>query len=169
MFVTALVYVALRLLGVAPDDPLCLRARAWLQAHGGVESIPSWGKLWLAMMSLYGYEGINPVLPELWLLPYDFPAHPGRLYCHTRLIYLGFSYLYGVRFQVPVTPLIEELRWELFGRPYDSINFAAYRNMVAPTDLYVPPNRVLRTVYRAAGCTKDGTRPGCADGRWTER
>jgi squalene/oxidosqualene cyclase-like protein len=150
LFVTTLVYLALRLLGVPPDDPLCLRAREWLQAHGGVEAIPSCGKLWLAMMNLYRYEGINPVLPELWLLPYRVPVHPGRLYCHTRLIYLGFCYLYGVRFQVPVTSLIEELRRELFGRPYDSINFAAYRNMVAPTDLYVPPNRVLRAVFGVA-------------------
>lgn len=150
MFATALVYVALRLLGLDPDAPLCLRARSWLQAHGGVESIPSWGKLWLAMMRLYEYEGINPVLPELWLLPYGFPAHPGRLYCHTRLIYLGFCYLYGVRFRAPITPLIAALRWELYDRPYDRINFAAHRNSVAPADLYAPASRALRMAYRGA-------------------
>jgi len=99
VFVTALVYVALRLLGLSAADPLCLQVRLWLRDHGGVESIPSWGKLWLAMMNLYGYEGINPVLPEAWLLPRALPLHPAQLYCHTRLIYLGFSYLYAVRFR----------------------------------------------------------------------
>src|SRR6266851_5635296 len=75
VFVTALVYVALRLLGLSAADPLCLQARLWLREHGGVESIPSWGKLWLAMMNLYGYEGVNPVLPEAWLLPRTLPLH----------------------------------------------------------------------------------------------
>ena len=40
LFVTALVYVAARLLGVAPDDPLIVRARRFIQAEG-ILGIPS--------------------------------------------------------------------------------------------------------------------------------
>ena len=136
VFVTTLVYIALRLLGVGVEDPGCRQARAWLHEHGGVENIPSWGKLWLAMMNLYGYEGVNPVLPELWLLPRALPFHPSQLYCHTRLIYLGFSYLYGVRFQLPVNDLIHQLRSELYQQPFEAIEFSSLRNAVAPTDMY---------------------------------
>ncbi len=50
VFVTALGYVALRLLGVPPDAPLAANARRWLHAQpSGVLGIPSWGKFWLAM------------------------------------------------------------------------------------------------------------------------
>src|SRR5436309_89752 len=41
VFVTALVYVALRLLGTPAEDGRCRRARDWLRAGGGVEAIPS--------------------------------------------------------------------------------------------------------------------------------
>ena len=144
VFVTTLVYVALRLLGLAAEEPLCIQAREWLRGHGGVESIPSWGKLWLAMMNLYGYEGINPVLPEAWLLPSALPVHPSQLYSHTRLIYLGFSYLYGVRFQLPVNEFIQQLRHELYQQPFEVIKFRSYRHALAPTDVYVAPNWLLR-------------------------
>lgn len=144
VFVTALVYVAMRLLGVPANDAACASARRWLAGHGGVAHIPGWGRLWLAMLNLYGYEGIQPVLPELWLLPDALPLHPSRLYCHTRLIYLGFSYLYAVRFQAPVTPLIADLRAELYTIPYGRIDFAAYLDAVAPTDVPGPPSRALR-------------------------
>ena len=87
VFFTAMAYVALRLLGVSVDDPLVAGARGWLRAQrGGVLAIPSWGKFWLAVLGLYGYEGVNPVVPELFVLPEALPIHPNRYYCHTRYI-----------------------------------------------------------------------------------
>jgi lanosterol synthase len=151
VFVTTLVYVALRLLGTPAEDERCRRARAWLRANGGVGAIPSWGKLWLAMLNLYAYEGVHPVLPELWLLPEFLPIHPRRWYCHTRLIYLGFSYLYGVRLQTATTPVLEALRGELYDAPYSEIDFATLRSALAPTDLYARPSWLLRQLYRLFG------------------
>ncbi len=151
VFVSALVYVAIRLLGISPEDDICHRARNWLRQHGGVEHIPGWGRFWLGMLNLYGYDGIQPVLPELWLLPKILPLHPSRLYCHTRLIYLGFSYLYAVRFQIEVNPLIRELRAELYNTPYEQINFASYLNTFAPTDVSGRPTSILRLMY---ACTR---------------
>src|SRR5580704_4670086 len=70
VFFTALAYVALRLLGVPPDGPLVARARTFLRLQpGGVLAIPSWGKIWLALVGLYGWEGVNPIPPKLFLLP----------------------------------------------------------------------------------------------------
>ena len=94
VFVTTLGYVALRLLGLPPDDPLTGTARRGLHAQtGGVLAIPTWGKLWLALLGLYDYRGVNPCPPELLLLPRWVAIHPRRYYCHTRHIYLGLSYL----------------------------------------------------------------------------
>src|SRR5262249_13676938 len=79
VFTTAMAYVALRLLGLGPDHALLAPARRWLHAQpGGVLAIPTWGKFWLALLDLYGYEGVNPTLPELFLLPPWLPFHPRR-------------------------------------------------------------------------------------------
>ena len=69
LFTTVLNYVALRLLGVEPADPRARRALDWIRTRGGALGIPSWGKYWLAILRLYEWEGVNPVLPELLLLP----------------------------------------------------------------------------------------------------
>ena len=103
VFMTALAYVALRLLGLPPEHPLCAPARDWLQSQpGGVRAIPTWGKFWLSMLGLYEYEGVNPIPPELFLLPDWVPLHPNNYYCHTRYIYLGIAYLYGRRFKCEI-------------------------------------------------------------------
>jgi 2,3-oxidosqualene cyclase len=145
VFFTALAYVALRLLGLKPDDPMLVTARHWLREQkGGVLAIPSWGKFWLATIGLYEYDGVNPIPPEMFLLPRSLPFHPYRYYCHTRLIYLAMAYLYGSRFQADLGPVISELREELYERSYSSIDFAAHRHNLAPTDVYVRPSAWLR-------------------------
>lgn len=44
------------------------------------------------------WDGHNPVPPEMWLLPDWLPFHPGRLWCHCRMVYLPMCYLYGTKF-----------------------------------------------------------------------
>jgi lanosterol synthase len=149
VFTTTLAYVALRLLDVPADDPLVAPARAWLHAQpGGVFAIPTWGKFWLALLDLYGYEGVNPLLPEFFLLPRRLPFHPFRLYCHTRYIYLGIAHLFGSKFKGKLGPILHDLRRELYEVPYEQIDFAAHRNDLAASDLYVRPSFLLRLAYR---------------------
>ncbi|HEX9102152.1 MAG TPA: prenyltransferase/squalene oxidase repeat-containing protein [Polyangia bacterium] len=150
VFMTALGYVALRLLGLPAEHPLCAPALKWLQAQpGGVTAIPSWGKFWLSMIGLYEYEGMNPIPPELFLLPDWVPLHPNNYYCHTRYIYLGIAYLYGRRLKCEIGPIRDELRRELYAGEYDSIDFAAHRHEIAPSDLHVRPSAPLRALYDA--------------------
>lgn len=151
VFTTALAYVALRLLGLSADHPLLVPPRNWLhQQPGGILAIPTWGKFWLALLDLYAYEGINPSPPELFLLPRWLPIHPHRYYCHTRYIYLAISSLYGQRFKANLGSLREQLRRELYPVPYESIDFARYRHVVAVTDLHVRPGAALRLAYDLA-------------------
>jgi 2,3-oxidosqualene cyclase len=153
VFFTALSYTALRLLGTPADTAMLVKARTWLQAQpDGVKGIPSWGKFWLAMLGLYGYDGINPIPPEIFLLPDGLPFHPRRYYCHTRLIYLGIAFLYGKRFVAPLpASLRAELRQELYAEAYDSIDFRRYRHTIAASDVFVPITPALRVAYTALG------------------
>jgi lanosterol synthase len=66
VFGTALNYVALRLMGVPKDDPVCVKARKTLHALGGATGIPAWGKFWLSVLNVYSWDGANPIPPELW-------------------------------------------------------------------------------------------------------
>ncbi len=147
LFHTTLGYVALRLLGYDADDPLCADARAWIRDHGGVWTIPTWGRIWLAILGLHPWDGIQPIVPELWLLPERAPLHPRRLYCHMRLIYLGLSFVYGHRFVAPMDHTIASLRTELYPEGYDERRFAAYRDEIAPTDLFEAPSPGLRRAF----------------------
>ena len=152
VFVTTLVYVALRLLGVDRDEPLLRDARLWLARQpGGVLAIPSWGKFWLALLDLYDWRAVRPIPPELYLLPRALPFHPARYYCHTRYIYLAMAYLFGRRVRADLGPLAVTLREELYAGPYAAIDFGAHRHDVAASDIFVPPGRAVRAFSTALG------------------
>nr|AJR21210.1 cucurbitadienol synthase 2 [Citrullus colocynthis] len=141
MFGSALNYVALRLLGEDADGGeggAMTKARGWILDRGGATAITSWGKLWLSVLGVYEWSGNNPLPPEFWLLPYCLPFHPGRMWCHCRMVYLPMSYLYGKRFVGPITPIVLSLRKELYTIPYHEIDWNKSRNTCAKEDLYYP-------------------------------
>jgi len=146
MFTTALSYVALRLLGLGADDARVRRMREWIHANGSPLFAAPWGKFTLCLLGLYDWEGIHPVLPELWLLPYEAPLHPGRLWCHARQVYLPMAWLYGAKAVAPDAPILRELREELYQGRYASIDWAKHRDTIAPGDDYRPATLALKVV-----------------------
>lgn len=145
-FGTTVNYVVLRLLGLPASHPVCAKARKTLHRLGGAVGNPHWGKAWLALLNLYGWEGVNPAPPELWMLPYSVPIHPGRWWVHTRAIYLPLAYLSANKSTCALDPLLEEIRSEIYlprHLPYSSIDFSRHRNTVCGVDLYYPHTRVL--------------------------
>ncbi|KAK9002492.1 hypothetical protein V6N11_025168 [Hibiscus sabdariffa] len=93
---------------------------------------------WQQVLGAFEWSGNNPLPPEMWLLPYILPFHPGRMWCHCRMVYLPVSYLYGKRFVGPITPTVLALREELFPIPYLEIDWNRARNACAKEDLYYP-------------------------------
>ncbi|KAK1317213.1 Cycloartenol synthase [Acorus calamus] len=140
MFGTGMSYVTLRLLGEEEDgaDGVMERGRKWILDRGGITYITSWGKMWLSILGVFDWSGNYPLPPEIWLLPYFLPFHPGRMWCHCRMIYLPMSYLYGKRFVGPITETVLSLRKELHTLPYDQIDWDEARSMCAKEDLYYP-------------------------------
>ncbi len=152
MFTTALSYVGLRILGAPPDEPRMKRMREWIQLHGTPLGAAAWGKFTLCVLGLYEWEGIHPVLPELWLLPKSAPMHPSRLWCHCRQVYLPMAWLYGMRARGPVDGFITALRDELYGAGrYADIDWAKQRDVVCPADDYRPASRALEAANTAQG------------------
>lgn len=138
-------YVGLRFLGLEADAESTAKARDWLHQNGGPLGSASWGKFFLALVDLYPYDSLNPIAPELWLLPESLPFHPSKLWCHCRMVYLPMSYLYRRRCSSPKSELIEDLRRELYPQGYDQVNWSKGRTAISPTDNLVPQTPLSRT------------------------
>jgi len=147
LFVTTLVYVASRLLGVRASSPLLAPALSFIRREG-VLTIPSWGKLWLALLGLYNWRGVPPLLPELWALPRMLPFHPSRFYCHTRQIYLAMSVLYGRRVRAGECERLAEIRRELYRHGMATVRWERARARLREAELNSPPSPALRLLYR---------------------
>jgi squalene/oxidosqualene cyclase-like protein len=149
LFTTTIIYAALRLSDVPKGDAMLVSARAFIHRHGGPLAAAPWGKFLLALLNLYDYRGLNPVPPESWLLPEALPVHPSRMWCHTRMVYLPMSYLYGVRCQMSADARVQAVRSELYDTPYHDIDWESARDRVAPSDDYAPVSALMRTLNRA--------------------
>ncbi len=149
VFTTVLSYVAARLLGEAESHPDLQRMQGWILRHGGALGAASWGKAMLALVDLYPYEGLNPSPPELWLLPYAAPIHPGRMWCHARMVYLPMAYCYGAEVKRPANDLIRAIRGEIYTEAYDSLDFTKYRHHVAAPDNLSPMSGIGKLAFTA--------------------
>ncbi|RCV23074.1 hypothetical protein SETIT_4G270200v2 [Setaria italica] len=149
MFGSCLNYATLRLLGEVADgnNEALAKARAWILSHGSATAIPQWGKIWLSIIGAYDWSGNVPVIPELWLVPYCLPIHPGRFWCFCRLVYMPMAYLYGKKFVGPITPTILALREELYSIPYDTIDWIKARHSCAKEDLRYPRSQVQNLIF----------------------
>jgi lanosterol synthase len=147
VFGTAMNYTALRLLGADPEDPRLVKARETLWKMGGATNGPHWAKFWLAVLGVVDWDIVNPVPPELWLLPDWVPIAPWRWWIHMRQVFLPMSFVYTRRWSLPLNDLTRALRTELLVQPYETINWEAHRNAIAPEDNYHPKTWVLKLLF----------------------
>eukprot|EP00698_Gefionella_okellyi_P017984 TRINITY_DN5347_c0_g1_i1.p1 TRINITY_DN5347_c0_g1~~TRINITY_DN5347_c0_g1_i1.p1 ORF type:complete len:730 (+),score=142.18 TRINITY_DN5347_c0_g1_i1:42-2231(+) len=144
VFGSCLNYIALRIMGMKRDDPAAVKAREFILKYGGALYSAAWGKFWMCTLGVMDWEGTDPVQPELWWLPKWFPIHPSKMWCHCRVVYLPMSYVYGRRATCRETPLIRELREELYAQPYSSIPWSTTRQYISKVDKYTG----LSAVYK---------------------
>jgi len=130
-FGTSLCYVTLRLLGVPPEDEVCVKARTLLLTElGSALACSTWGRFWLCLLGLAEWEGIVPLLPEPSLIPSFLGISPANWWVPLRGIYHGMSYCYGHRLSPKKDdPLVRQLRTEMYNVPYESIDWRAQRSL----------------------------------------
>jgi len=149
VFGTAMNYTVLRLLGVSPNEPRMRKARGCLYGLGSALNGPHWAKFWLSVLGVMQWDIVNPVPPELWLLPDWVPISPWRWWIHMRQVFLPMSYVWSKKWQYPKAesdPLIRHLRQELFTAPHEEIAWSRYRNAISPMDNYHPKTWVLNLI-----------------------
>jgi lanosterol synthase len=117
LLVSTLGYLALRLLGVAADDPLLGPARRVLRAGPGVGALPPWGKLWLALMGLGPWPQVTRIAPERWALPRSLTILRARGRGPLDLLLPALACLHGEIFPLPDQALARALRDELGAGP----------------------------------------------------
>ncbi|KAF2702824.1 terpene synthase [Pleomassaria siparia CBS 279.74] len=147
VFGTTMNYTTLRLLGADPEDPRMIKARETLWKLGGALMGPHWAKFWLSVLGVLDYDVVNPVPPELWLLPDWVPVAPWRWWIHMRMVFLPMSYVYSKRWSYPLNDLTRQLRSELLVQPFETIDFDSHRNTISPRDNYHPKSWVLRLMF----------------------
>lgn len=145
-FGTAMNYAVLRILGASEEDTRMIKARGKLHQLGGATHGPHWAKFWLSVLGVMEWEAVNPVPPELWLLPDWAPIAPWRWWIHMRQVFLPMSYIYSKRFVAPLTPLTRQLREELYTQSYESLDFASHRNSISIKDNFHPKTWVLNLI-----------------------
>ncbi|KAG0678855.1 terpene cyclase [Pichia californica] len=158
-FGTTINYVILRILGLPKEHPVCTKARKTLHKLGGAIGNPHWGKAWLSVLNLYKWEGVNPAPTELFALPYWVPIHPMKWWVHTRAIYIPLGYLSSAKVQCELDPLLQEIRSEIFTKPFDSIEFTENRNKVCGVDLYYPHTSLLNILNKCMVIYETYVRP----------
>merc|ERR1711988_1951575 len=149
MFGSCMNYTALRLLGVDKDDPMMIKGRNFIQNNGGALMTSSWCKFWLATLGLYEWDGINSIPAEVWLLPRWFPFHPGKMWCHCRMVYLPMFYIYCNRYiysEAKTDPIIQSLKEELYCTKYERISWDKERHSCSSLDVYHEPGLFKKTL-----------------------
>lgn len=141
MFGTVMQYVTLRILGESLENPDMQRAQQWIIDHGGAIKIPQWGKFYLSVLNVYEWEGNDALLPEMWKFPRWVPFHPGKYWCHNRMIFLPMSYCFGNKIKAKESILINELRQELYITDYKTINWKKARREACEIDIFHPVNK----------------------------
>ncbi|KAH9909690.1 terpene synthase [Xylariomycetidae sp. FL2044] len=145
VFGTSLNYTILRLVGVDPEEPPMVKARARLHELGGATHAPHWSKFWLSVLGVCKWDIVNPAPPELWLLPDWVPFAPWRWWIHIRQVLLPMGYICEKKWVCEETDVIRALRQELFVEPWEEIDWAGHRNSICPIDNFYPKSWVLNT------------------------
>ncbi len=147
--VTIQTYFALKLAGIAAEEPFMKKAREFVIARGGVESANTLTKVWLAIFGQYDW-GRTPTVPaELMFLPGWYPISIYDFASWSRETIVALMVISDTKpvCAVPETASVAELfvaargnvrmpmsvlGWERFFNSFDRLTKAARRSPVQP-------------------------------------
>jgi squalene-hopene/tetraprenyl-beta-curcumene cyclase len=98
-------YAALRLAGLAADDPRLAGARRYVEEQGGIGAARVFTRIWLALFGLWPWKEIQAIPPELVLLRPELPFSVYDFGCWARQTVVALSIVMHYR---PVRQLAPE-------------------------------------------------------------
>jgi len=98
-------YTALRMAGLAADDPGLAGARSYIEDQGGIGASRVFTRMWLALFGLWPWEEIQAIPPELVLLKPELPLSVYSFGCWARQTLVALSIVMHYR---PVRRLPDE-------------------------------------------------------------
>jgi lanosterol synthase len=123
------------------------KASAFIKQYGGATSSSLWGKFWLAVLGVVHWDVVNPIPPEMWLLPEWLPIHPWRMYAEMRMAGQSLAFLASKRWTYQGDMyFIADLRKEVLVEPYENIVWASRRSDVSSVDCFEPRSWGLEAV-----------------------
>ena len=97
-------YLALKLMGWSADDPVMVKAREWVLAHGGVVECNTFTKIYLCSLGQYEYDAVPAVPPEIVLFPNWFYFNIYEISSWSRGILVPLSIIYAKKPFKKLTP-----------------------------------------------------------------
>jgi squalene-hopene/tetraprenyl-beta-curcumene cyclase len=98
-------YAALRMAGLAADDPRLAGARRYVEEQGGIGATRVFTRIWLALFDLWPWEEVQAIPPEFVLLRPQLPFSVYDFGCWARQTVIALSIVMHYR---PVKHLHEE-------------------------------------------------------------
>ncbi|MDI3254228.1 MAG: squalene--hopene cyclase [Bacillota bacterium] len=104
-------YFACKLMGMDPGDPVLVKAREWILAHGGVVQCNTFTKIYLCALGQYDYDAVPAVPPEIVLFPRWFYFNIYEISSWSRAILVPLSIAYAKKpfKKIPAEQGIDEL------------------------------------------------------------
>ncbi len=104
-------YLALKLMGWSQDDPVMVKAREWVLAHGGVTECNTFTKIYLCALGQYDYDAVPAIPPEIVLFPNWFYFNIYEISSWSRGILVPLSIIYAKKpfKKIPPEQGIDEL------------------------------------------------------------
>jgi squalene-hopene/tetraprenyl-beta-curcumene cyclase len=131
-------YFALKIVGLSPDDPRMVRARAFILDAGGAQACNSFTRFYLALLGQIGYEDCPSVPPELVLIPswLNFSLYAMSSWTRTIVVPLSIiSALKPVRRLLPEQGIAELFREDLPRHPWRTTRpFLSWTNFFLALD-----------------------------------
>lgn len=82
--VSAEAYLALKILGLSPDEPKMLKARDFIRSRGGVAKVRIFTRIYFAQFGLFPWGSVPQLPAEFILMPSSLPLNIYRLSSWTR-------------------------------------------------------------------------------------
>ncbi|WP_263352090.1 squalene--hopene cyclase [Acidicapsa acidisoli] len=88
-------YFACKLMGIGTENPILVRARAWILENGGVVACNTFTKIYLCALGQYDYDAVPAIPPEIVLAPNWFYFNIYEISSWSRAILVPLSIIYA--------------------------------------------------------------------------